>query len=213
MAFFQTGTDQSRLVNLAKEQTAIPEQITTLALGQRRLAIIDLSQNGAQPMSTAEECLWIIYNGEIYNYIELREELAGLAYPFRSASDTEVILAAYAEWGEECVQRFNGAITDLRKNRLFCSRDRFGVKPFHYFHDGTCFVFGSEIKQLFSYSFVPRQVNQRAVYGYLAFDAVDYCEETFFTSLYKLMQGHNLVLDFVAGKIIKPKKIKIARQE
>ncbi len=207
MAFFQTGTDQSRLIELAMEQIKVPEQMVTLALGHRRLAIIDLSQNGAQPMSTADECLWITYNGEIYNYIELREELVTLGYSFRSASDTEVILTAYAEWGEACVNRFNGiwafAIADLKKNKLFCSRDRFGVKPLHYFHDGTRFVFGSEIKELLCYSFVPRQVNQRAAYEYLAFGAVDYCEETFFTSIYKLMQGHNLTVDLATGDIAK----------
>jgi asparagine synthase (glutamine-hydrolysing) len=207
MAYFQTASKAAHCVELALDEVRLPQEPVTLALGHRRLAIIDLSKNGAQPMSTADECRWITYNGEIYNYIELREELSALGYSFRSTSDTEVILAAYTEWGEACVKRFNGiwafAIADLNENKLFCSRDRFGVKPFHYFHDGTRFVFGSEIKQLLSYAFVPRQINERAVYEYLAFSAVDYCEETFFASIYKLMQGHNLTLDLATGNMIK----------
>lgn len=176
-----------------------------LALGHRRLAIIDLSSNGAQPMPNSEQSVWITFNGEIYNYIELREELKSFGHHFRSESDTEVILAAYAEWGEECVNRFNGiwafAIVDLNRQTLFCSRDRLGVKPFHYYHDGNHFVFGSEIKQLLCYPFVPRQVNERAVYEYLLFGAVDYNEETFFTSIYKLLQGCNLKVDLRDGSV------------
>lgn len=206
LAYFQVGVDGIRCFEFALDQVKLPQKQAVLALGHRRLAIIDLSQNGAQPMATADECLWITYNGEIYNYVELREELGALGHSFRSTSDTEVILAAYAQWGEACVNHFNGiwafAIADLKQNRLFCSRDRFGVKPFHYFHDGKRFVFGSEIKQLLCYSFVPRQVNQRAAYEYLAFSAVDYCEETFFASIYKLMQGHNLTLDFATGTVV-----------
>lgn len=205
-AYFQFGPNGMHCVESTFDQVKLPQEQVVLALGHRRLAIIDLSRNGSQPMSTVDECLWITYNGEIYNYIELREELSRLGYSFRSASDTEVILAAYMEWGEACVDHFNGiwafAIADLKQKRLFCSRDRFGVKPFHYFSDGTRFVFGSEIKELLCYSFVPRQINQRAVYEYLAFSATDYCEETFFGSIYKLMQGHNLILDLVTGKLV-----------
>lgn len=205
LAYYQTTSSDARLVDLAFDQIKDLQGNATLALGHRRLAIIDLSQNGAQPMSSADSNLWITFNGEIYNYIELREELKKLGYQFRSESDTEVILAAYSEWGTECVHHFNGiwafAIADLRNRKLFCSRDRFGVKPFHYFHDGTHFVFGSEIKQLLCFPFVPRQINQRAVYEYLAFSAVDYAEETFFSSIYKLMQGHNLIVDLRDGTI------------
>lgn len=225
MAYFQAGPQKIRCLESTLDQVRLPQGQVVLALGHRRLAIIDLSRNGAQPMSTPDECLWITYNGEIYNYIELREELSRLGHSFRSTSDTEVILAAYSEWGETCVNRFNGiwafAIADLKANRLFCSRDRFGVKPFHYFYDGTHFVFGSEIKQLLAYSFVPRQINERAVYEYLAFSAVDYCEETFFSSIYKLMQGHNLTLDLTTGTPTKScyyqpqfeKNIKISYEE
>lgn len=225
MAFFQTGTIQSRLIELGIEQVRIPQEPVTLALGHRRLAIIDLSPKGAQPMPSADRNLYITYNGEIYNYIELRQDLRALGHSFISETDTEVILAAYAEWGEACVNHFNGiwafAIVDLKENKLFCSRDRFGVKPVHYFHNGNRFVFGSEIKQLLCYSFVPSQINKRAVYEYLAFSAVDYCEETFFKSIYKLMQGHNLTLDLTTGRVVKTcyyqprleKNIKISYEE
>lgn len=171
----------------------------TLGFGHRRLAIIDLTPSGRQPMGSADRRLWIVFNGEIYNYIELRRELAAKGCSFRTDSDTEVILHAFETWGDDCVHRFNGmwafAIADLHAKKLFCSRDRMGVKPFHYYFDGSRFVFASEIKQLLCFPFVPRRVNERAAYEFLAFAAVDYCEETFFDTIFKLPQGHNLVLD------------------
>ena len=106
------------------------------ALGHRRLSIIDLSDAAAQPMTLPGTALTITYNGEIYNYRELRDELAALGHVFRTQSDTEVILAAYAAWGERCLDRFNGmwafAILDEARSRVFCARDRFGVKPFYF---------------------------------------------------------------------------------
>ncbi len=171
----------------------------TLVLGHRRLAIIDLSPSGLQPMANDDESLWITYNGEVYNYLELRVELERAGYNFRSKSDTEVVLRAYEEWGEDCVSHFNGmwafAIADLGQEKLFCSRDRIGVKPFHYYHDGDHFLFGSEIKQLLCFPFVSKQINERAVYEYLTHGVLNYCEESFFANIYQLLQGHNLVLD------------------
>lgn len=126
------------------------EATAGLALGHRRLAILDLSESGRQPMSYADERFWITYNGEIYNFLELRETLEGMGHVFRSQSDTEVILAAYSQWGEACQLKFNGmwafAIWDRREKRLFLSRDRFGVKPLHYYWDGSRFAFASEMK-------------------------------------------------------------------
>ena len=113
------------------------------AFGHRRLSIIDLSNAGHQPMHY--DNLVITYNGEIYNYLEIRAELNELGYQFNSDSDTEVILAAYKEWGEDCVLRFNGmwsfAIFDQTKNQIFCSRDRFGIKPFYFLELEDKFVF------------------------------------------------------------------------
>ena len=116
-----------------------------LALGQRRLAIIDTSDTGRQPMPYVNGRYWIVYNGELYNFLELREELIKAGYTFTTDSDTEVILAAYDRWGKDCFLRFNGmwalAIWDSQEKELFISRDRFGVKPMHYFYDGERFAF------------------------------------------------------------------------
>jgi asparagine synthase (glutamine-hydrolysing) len=180
-------------------------QNLTVALSHRRLAILDLSSAGRQPMVDESGTLWITYNGEIYNYLELRDELQALGYRFRSHSDTEVILCAYDAWGDACVNRFNGmwafVIADLNLRRLFCSRDRFGIKPFHYFFDGHRFAFSSEIKQLLCFPFVPRKLSERAVYEFLAFAAVDYDEDTFFAGVKKLLQGHSLTLDLATGQL------------
>ena len=115
-----------------------------IALAHRRLSIIDLSAAGRQPMMRDGGRLQIIYNGEIYNYVELRDELRGLGHQFLTATDTEVILAAYAQWGEECLQRFNGmwafALWDGTKRELFCAVDRSGIKPFYYWFDGERFA-------------------------------------------------------------------------
>ena len=123
-----------------------------IAFGHRRLAIIDLTDAGAQPMYYQNKYI-IVYNGEIYNYIEIREELKVLGYQFGSNCDTEVILAAYDKWGKDCVNKFNGmwafAIHDKVHNIIFCSRDRFGVKPFYYHHRSNIFVFGHWIFTFF----------------------------------------------------------------
>jgi asparagine synthase (glutamine-hydrolysing) len=121
-----------------------------LWLGHHRLSIIDVSDRGRQPMSYADGRYWLTYNGEVYNYLELRETLRQLGHRFASESDSEVILAAYAEWGSDCQLRFNGmwafAIWDTQDKTLFLSRDRFGIKPLHYAEIGGCFAFASELK-------------------------------------------------------------------
>ena len=124
-------------------------------LVHRRLAIIDLSDEGLQPMTSEDGTLWIVFNGEIYNYLELREELIAKGHRFHSHSDTEVILHAYEEWGADCLPRFNGmwafAILDEKKGELFCARDRFGIKPFYYTVVDGSFLFASEIKALLAH--------------------------------------------------------------
>src|SRR5690242_5758737 len=116
-----------------------------VALAHARLAIIDLTDGGLQPFASADGSLQLLHNGEVFNYIELRAELERAGRTFRSATDTEVILAAYEEWGESCVEHFNGmwalALWDGRTRKLFCSRDRFGIKPFYYHWQGRRFVF------------------------------------------------------------------------
>src|SRR6266849_7579442 len=118
-----------------------------LGLGHRRLAIIDLSPAGHQPMTNDRGDIVITYNGEIYNFLQLRAELETLGYKFQSKTDTEVVIHAYEEWGEACVDRFNGmfafAIFDRTKQTLFLARDRLGVKPLYYYADSGKFVFAS----------------------------------------------------------------------
>lgn len=165
-------------------------------LGHRRLAIIDVSKMGRQPMVDRSGLLSITYNGEVYNYLEVRKDLEELGHEFVSTSDTEVILSAYSEWGSECVNRFEGmwafAIVDLRRNVLFCSRDRWGIKPFHYvFNDGE-FSFASEIKQLLELGVVGKSYDRSSVAAFLVYGAVECSENTFFESVKKLPQGHNL---------------------
>ena len=125
------------------------DEESNLGLAHRRLAILDLSSGGHQPMPFFEENYWVVFNGEIFNFLELKMELSKLGYSFRSTSDTEVILAAYQEWGEECVERFNGmwafCIYDKKAKNLFLSRDRFGIKPLHFvFNKNRMFAFASE---------------------------------------------------------------------
>lgn len=174
----------------------------SVVLGHRRLSIVDLSEAGAQPMAGCNGDLILTYNGEIYNHIELRNELGQLGHQFRSRSDTEVILAAYEQWGEHCVDRFNGmwafAIWDKRTRRLFCSRDRFGVKPFYYVRSAGSFAFGSEIKQLLPFRPEPK-AREDLVLDFILTGASDHTDSTFFDGIERLPAGHNLVLDVNTG--------------
>src|SRR5437773_2706353 len=167
-----------------------------IGLGHRRLSIIDLSPAGHQPMSYAEGRYWITYNGEIYNFQDIRTELEGKGYTFTSRTDTEVILAAYTEWGEKCLQRFNGmwafAIWDSQQRKLFCSRDRFGIKPFYYFYNGRILLFASEIKALLAADDSCRDPNYKMIYDYLAYGRVNHSEETFFSQIRQLKAGTSL---------------------
>jgi asparagine synthase (glutamine-hydrolysing) len=135
-----------------------------LWLGHRRLAILDLSRLGRQPISYAEGRYWLTFSGEVYNYIELREELRSLGYRFISESDSEVVLAAYAQWGQDCLLRLNGAwafaVWDTQKRRLFLSCDRFGIKPLHYSHHAGAFVFASELKAFLTLPWIDGAVDE-----------------------------------------------------
>ena len=170
-----------------------------VALGHLRLAIIDLSDAGAQPFASDDDTLQLIHNGEIYNYRELRAELEGKGHRFRSATDTEVVLAAYREWGDRCVERFNGmwafAIWDEPRRRLFCSRDRFGVKPFLYHWDGSRFVFASEPGAFRADASITLRPNERAVRDFMEQGYTDHLDETFFEGIHHLPAAHSLVVD------------------
>jgi len=160
-----------------------------VCLGHLRLAILDLSNAGLQPMQDGE--LQLLHNGEIYNYLELREELRAKGHAFSTGTDSEVILAAYREWREECVERFNGmwafVIWDAKRRTLFCSRDRFGVKPFYYRLDGARFSFASE-----PWPLRRGGANLRAVRDYLAQGYLDEGDETFFADVVRLPPAHSL---------------------
>lgn len=179
--------------------------ITTynLALLNRRLAIVDLSPNGHQPMCNEDGSLWIVYNGEIYNFPELRSELKVKGHQFRSHSDTEMILHAYEEWGGNCANRFNGmwafVIWDRKRRQLFISRDRTGIKPLYYFYDQQRLYFASELKVLLELG-VSRKANQLAIFDFLAGNLSDHTTITFFKEIQSLAPAHNLTLDLTTRR-------------
>lgn len=164
-------------------------------LGHNRLSIIDLTDAANQPMEF--EDLVIVYNGEVYNYLEIRDELVKKGYQFRTQSDTEVVLAAYKEWGSDCVTRFLGmwafAIWDKTHKELFCSRDRFGIKPFYYIHQGDKFYFGSEYKPLKLSPLFDKDFNYAQISRGLLLEFVSYGDETYFECLKILPERCNLV--------------------
>jgi asparagine synthase (glutamine-hydrolysing) len=170
-----------------------------LGMGHRRLSIIDLSDAGHQPMCNEDESVWIVYNGEIYNYIEIRKELESRGHYFKSQTDTEIILHSYEEWEIDCLRRFNGmwafAIYDLRKKRIFCSRDRAGVKPFYYMYDGARFCFASEIKALLKINNFSIEPNEQIIADYLFSGLLDHGNETFFKRIYQLRPGEYLLFE------------------
>jgi len=166
-----------------------------VVLGHRRLSILDLSPRGHQPMNLAGSPLWIVHNGEVYNYVELRRELEAVGRVFASDTDTEVVLAAYAQWGESCLARFNGmfafAIWNDREKTLFCARDRFGIKPFHYTARGDgSFAFASEIKALHALSDLEMEIDEDAAAHYVAHGFVNTGAETFVRDVRSLLPGH-----------------------
>lgn len=165
-----------------------------LLLGHRRLSIIDLSTAGHQPMSYENGSFWLIFNGEIYNYLEIRELLKAKGRRFRTNTDTEVVLASFAEWGPECLHEFNGmwsfVLLDTLRNELFGARDRFGVKPFYYTVSEGAFAFASEIKALLKLPWVERQVNHDRLYDYLMWGNNTLSGDTFFSRISELPPGH-----------------------
>jgi asparagine synthase (glutamine-hydrolysing) len=169
--------------------------------GFRRLSIIDVA-GGRQPMSNAERTLWIVFNGEIYNHLELRPVLKQRGYRYSTNSDTETILHLYEEYGEGCVDHLRGmfafAIWDQSRRKLFCARDRLGIKPFYYTIANGRFAFASEIKALFEQRDVRPQLNQRALPEFFAFGYLS-MEETLFKGIQKLLPGHCLVIDLERG--------------
>jgi asparagine synthase (glutamine-hydrolysing) len=177
-----------------------------VALGHRRLSIIDLSDVASQPMADDTKTFWIVFNGEIYNHQELRNELEEKGCCFiTDHSDTEVILNAYKTWGKDCLQRFNGmfsfCIWDTNKDEFFLARDRMGIKPLYYTEHKGALYFGSEVKTLLVNKGVSRKFNNKAIYDYLTFTAVP-ASNTIFDSISKLPAAHCFYIR--QGKIEKP---------
>jgi len=169
-----------------------------IALGNRRLSIIDI-KGGHQPIYNEDSSICITYNGEIYNFQELRQELEKRGHKFYTSSDTEVIIHAYEEWKEDCAKKFNGmwafAIWDSKRKQLFLSRDMVGIKPLYYFFDGKKFIFASEIKAILLEKSIQKTPNDQIIYEYLIYGLHDHTEQTFFSGIMALPPGHNLIVD------------------
>ena len=169
-----------------------------LGLGHRRLSILDLSSLGHQPMASPDGRYWIVYNGEVYNFRELRAELEPKGYTFRSNSDTEVLLALFSEYGPKMLHRLRGmfalAIWDAREGRLWLARDRIGIKPLYYSCQGGRFVFASEIKAILAFPGIPRSVHLPGLHHYLSFLTTP-APLTLFEGIHKLPAGHTLTVD------------------
>ncbi len=168
-----------------------------VGLGHQRLSVIDLSPSGRQPMTNEDGSLWVVLNGEIYNYPDLRRELIARGHQFRSHTDTEVLLHLYEEDGPSCIKRLNGmfafALWDNREKTLFAARDRLGIKPFYYYQSGNVFAFASEIKALLKTELFKPCVNTDGLADYFT---LQFClgSKTLFKDVFKLLPGHYLVI-------------------
>ena len=193
-----------KLINIEKRR----DDRCTVGLAHRRFSIIDTSYLGHQPMRCDRSSNIIVFNGEVYNYIELRKELEGLGYCFKSNSDTEVVLTAYLHWGVECFSRFNGfwsiAILDVNARKLILSRDRFGKKQLYLLKDKDGFYFSSEIKPLLRLQ-KNTSLNNRAAYFYLAHDRRDAYESSMFNGIDQVDRASYQVFDLDSGKCTKKK--------
>jgi asparagine synthase (glutamine-hydrolysing) len=186
------GPDDSGTIIIRE---TVPEPLE-VGLGNRRLAILDLSPLGHQPMQDPETGNWITYNGEIYNFREVREKLRQPGVTFRSHSDTEVLLKAYGRWGEGCLNELRGmfafAIWDAKRHRLFLARDPMGIKPLYYSSSGECFLFASEVRTLLGTGLVPRRLDRAGLVNYLTFGSL-YDPITLIEGISALRPGHYLI--------------------
>ena len=210
--FDDTGVQESSILNmmqLMKHRGPDDEGVfieKTIGLGFVRLSIIDLTKAGHQPKLSLDERYVIVFNGEIYNYIELREELQKEGVHFITKTDTEVLLNAYIRWGEDCMHRFNGmwaiAIYDRQKQTVFCARDRYGIKPFYYLQTETFFAFCSEIPPLLLLIKDKPNPNYQTIFDFLVFNRTDQTEKTFFEEVNKLQHGNKLTINIKENKKI-----------
>lgn len=168
--------------------------------GHQRLSILDLSELGHEPIADETGNYWMTYNGEVYNYLEIKEALMELGVSFKSTTDAEVVLKAFIQWGESCIHKFNGmwafAIYNVAQQEVFASRDRFGVKPFYYIQNDKTFAFSSEQKALVMSGLVPRSINKKAAFDYLAFASLESEPNGLFENIIELEPGFNLKFNF-----------------
>jgi asparagine synthase (glutamine-hydrolysing) len=184
-----------------------------VGLGFVRLSILDLSVAGHQPMHSKDNRYVIIFNGEVYNFIEIREELKE-DFVFSTGTDTEVVLAAFQKWGKACLDKFNGmfafVIYDKQSREIFAARDRFGIKPFYFYRDDKKFILASEIKSILP--LIDKQANEGIIFDYLLYNRTDHSEQTFFKNINKLPHGSYLTINKSEVKIMRwydlPDKIK-----
>lgn len=192
------------------ESDGVPDQGHFAALGHVRLSILDVTEGARQPMHLTDGKDWISYNGEIYNYVELRAELQELGFSFRTTGDTEVLLAAYRAWGMECFNRFNGMwaviIWDEKNGCFVLSRDRFGVKPLHYATCNGALYLSSEIKGITSATDVARTANRAAIFEFLKFGTVNQSNKTFFAHIHAFPPGHFAIIDPETPEQIAPQR-------
>jgi asparagine synthase (glutamine-hydrolysing) len=195
---FASGDWQRLRYSFASRGDVGPGAMIRVGLGHRRLAILDLSDRGTQPMATPDGLAWVAFNGEIYNHLALRSLLEQEGYVFRTRTDTEVLLYAYVKWGEACLEHLDGmfafAIWNDRDKRLFCARDRLGIKPFYYARVNDTFVFASEIKAVLAFPGCASDVDDSAAVGFLAHGNCDYVDRTLFRNVRALPGGHCLTV-------------------
>jgi asparagine synthase (glutamine-hydrolysing) len=209
--FLAVNTQEHTVLPLSGLQSRVPgEHIDTfngkanLFLGHRRLSILDLSSAGHQPMADKDGNVWIVFNGEIYNYVELKLDLIKKGYSFRTTTDTEVLLYSYLEWGIDCLDKFNGmwafVIYDKRNNSLWGARDRFGVKPLYYYYKNGYFIFASEIKALVGLPLVEKRINETAAYDYLSLSIND-PRDCFFKGIKELKPSEAFSVDLTQNSL------------
>jgi asparagine synthase (glutamine-hydrolysing) len=207
---FKTSRDFTRLKDSLQEATSrlshrgpddsglFLDETAGVGMGHRRLSVIDLSITARQPMASDDGTVHIAYNGEVYNFKEIRNALKGYGHHFRSHSDTEVILKSYLQWGIDCLQRFVGmfslALWDGFKMHLFLARDRLGIKPLYYHFDGKSLMFGSELKAIMAFEGFERNIDGDAIPLFLHYQYVP-APRTIFENTYKLLPGHYLAYD------------------
>lgn len=182
--------------------------VPDVVLLHRRLSILDLSECGWQPMASPDRRFWMVFNGEIYNFVELRDQLRRLGHVFHSSSDSEVLLAAYVEWGRKCLHRLVGmfafAILDTQRGSVFLARDFFGIKPLYYRAENGSFAFASEVKALLALCDAKRTANPQRLYVYLRYGISDYGAETLLSEIRQLPAGHYLELNLDHPQSIQP---------